>query len=541
MEVCVDGTTGTCFMGSTASGSVNPACGATIAKTCYDTTAKMIFVRSRLQDRRGRFLDDQYIRTIKGAMMKNSHDTKAQSTIEFTFAMVAIMFLIYGMVMVFRWAGMDLANRRVAQDNAMTMDLTNVPYHDPAAQLNSDMDSVLPIAAVYHGSITNREYKSMIKKNDIKGQTALILILLTAAALIFLAITLNWGRIAQTKALVTIAADQSASLLASEAASYGEMQKQTYLKDENRYQALGGAFLSFLMLIIIVVLSIISVFCPPLAAFIAPITSVMGALAAGLMAVSFVLQLAVIAPMISQLWNKQQKNQPAPQQFYEQGIVTALQGVITDQVNITDYFDWNGNGQFGNNTSNASNDIVSRFAVFYTDRLKMLNQPDNPAVVFFYDQLAELINGETCGQSQSDNYNYGTAVAPACISAGVLPFNPSTGGCTPSTCTTSGINCVANSVDGVCQEKVPNGFQLNDPCVSNSDSSSPTYNPYCDPCCQPLSVPDPMYSAGNPLHPTPNISIRPGTTTCPDQSAMPAQCLVNNPYGGNSSSIRPTL
>ena len=81
-------------------------------------------------------------------------DTKAQSTIEFTFAMVAIVFLIYGMVMVFRWAGMDLANRRVALDNTMTMDLTNVPYHDPAAQLNSDMDSILPIAAVYHGSIT---------------------------------------------------------------------------------------------------------------------------------------------------------------------------------------------------------------------------------------------------------------------------------------------------------------------------------------------------------------------------------------------------
>jgi len=53
--------------------------------------------------------------------MKNiNHDSKAQSTIEFTFAMVAIIFLIFGMLRVFRWAGMDLANRRVNQDLSLT-------------------------------------------------------------------------------------------------------------------------------------------------------------------------------------------------------------------------------------------------------------------------------------------------------------------------------------------------------------------------------------------------------------------------------------
>ena len=76
---------------------------------------------------------------------------KAQSTIEFTFAMIAIMFLIYGMVMVFRWAGMDLAQRRFSQDSS----ITNLVGGDPASQLNADVDSVLPIAAVYRGSVTN--------------------------------------------------------------------------------------------------------------------------------------------------------------------------------------------------------------------------------------------------------------------------------------------------------------------------------------------------------------------------------------------------
>jgi len=81
-------------------------------------------------------------------MMKNF---KAQSTIEFTFAMVVVMFLVYGMVQVFRWAGMDLAQRRYFQDSSIT---TN-PAGDPASQLDFNADFVQPMAAVYHGNITD--------------------------------------------------------------------------------------------------------------------------------------------------------------------------------------------------------------------------------------------------------------------------------------------------------------------------------------------------------------------------------------------------
>jgi hypothetical protein len=83
-------------------------------------------------------------------MMKRSQN-KAQSTIEFTFAMIVVIFLIYGMIQVFRWAGMDLAQRRYAQDTA----LTNLTSFDPASELNADNDQVLPIAAVYHGNVSN--------------------------------------------------------------------------------------------------------------------------------------------------------------------------------------------------------------------------------------------------------------------------------------------------------------------------------------------------------------------------------------------------
>jgi len=46
--------------------------------------------------------------------------TKAQSTIEFTFVMIAILLLAYGLIRIFRWAGMDLAERRYEHERVLT-------------------------------------------------------------------------------------------------------------------------------------------------------------------------------------------------------------------------------------------------------------------------------------------------------------------------------------------------------------------------------------------------------------------------------------
>jgi len=356
----------------------------------------------------------------------------------------------------------------------------------------------------------------MIKK--ISGQTALILILLTAAALIFLAITLNWGRIAQTKTLLTIAADQSASLLASDAASYGEMEKQTYLGDKNQVTAQTRILVAIFAIVIAIIAVVLALSTGGQSLWLFSLAVVSLVLAV----VNLTLQLTVVQPGITALWNLLQKDQPIPQQFYEQGITTALQGSVGDRVNVTDYFDSNTNGIFGK-TNNASNDTIGRFALFYTDRLKMLNQPPIPQVVFFYNQLGELMNGETCDQNANDvSLNLGVSPNPAC----------------------AGLDCAADPIDPVCQVKIPNGFQLNDACVN----SAAAYNPYCDPCCQPPIVPDPAYSASdlNPLHPTPFKSVRPSNcpaltpTDCspsnpnadPNSSdCVPSQCLTNNPYG----------
>ena len=82
--------------------------------------------------------------------MKRIKSVLGQSTIEFTFGIIVIMFLIYGMIQVFRWAGMDLAQRRYYQDTS----ILNIGSGNPESELNADDDIVVPMAAVYHGKIT---------------------------------------------------------------------------------------------------------------------------------------------------------------------------------------------------------------------------------------------------------------------------------------------------------------------------------------------------------------------------------------------------
>ncbi len=73
---------------------------------------------------------------------------QGQATIEFTFSMIVIIFLIYGMVQVFRWAGLDLAERRVAHDKLLTNESLTAEQ-----QLNPEFYRGRKMDAVHHGDI----------------------------------------------------------------------------------------------------------------------------------------------------------------------------------------------------------------------------------------------------------------------------------------------------------------------------------------------------------------------------------------------------
>lgn len=77
--------------------------------------------------------------------MKN----KAQATIEFTFAVILVLLLLYGFIMVFRWVGLSYVERRQAQEGSL------ISSTKEEEQVMDRLDSYRPrhLQAVYKGNI----------------------------------------------------------------------------------------------------------------------------------------------------------------------------------------------------------------------------------------------------------------------------------------------------------------------------------------------------------------------------------------------------
>ena len=69
-----------------------------------------------------------------------------QSTIEFTFAMMVTLILVFALFMVFRWVGLDLANRRFTHDRTLTNDALR-----PEQQLTPDFYKPRKLDAAFRG------------------------------------------------------------------------------------------------------------------------------------------------------------------------------------------------------------------------------------------------------------------------------------------------------------------------------------------------------------------------------------------------------
>jgi len=72
-------------------------------------------------------------RRSKANGFKNNNKARlisAQVIIEFTFSMIIIFLMIYGLMMIFRWTGMDLAFRRISHEDVLTNTIERA-YTDP--------------------------------------------------------------------------------------------------------------------------------------------------------------------------------------------------------------------------------------------------------------------------------------------------------------------------------------------------------------------------------------------------------------------------
>lgn len=67
----------------------------------------------------------------------------AQVILEFTFCMIVILIMIYGVVKVFFWTGRDLAERRISHDEVLTSEsLNSLEQIDPYFYTPISMNAV---------------------------------------------------------------------------------------------------------------------------------------------------------------------------------------------------------------------------------------------------------------------------------------------------------------------------------------------------------------------------------------------------------------
>lgn len=233
------------------------------------------------------------------------------------------------------------------------------------------------------------------KLNSRRGQVAVVMILVIAIAFILYAAILNLSRVSQSKSVVTIASNLSASQLGSLMASYGESILQTSLGGRTEVKGFRQVFATIL-LIVLVVLIIVASLIPGMqwAAFL--LAKIGGMLAAvvgvALLLVALVIQLTVVEPGMTNLWNKMMEGQLIPlDDFVERGIQAGLLSSVSDQVTVPDEDDTDLDGIYGVSSSGNANDTVGRFSLYYAERLKNIKPRGGAAIGDFFAALQEFL------------------------------------------------------------------------------------------------------------------------------------------------------
>jgi len=229
------------------------------------------------------------------------------------------------------------------------------------------------------------------------GQVAIILILVIAAALIFYAVSLNLGRLTQTRALVTIASNTSASLLASNMASYGQQLSSTSLKGRDEVCGWTGFMAVLIALVIILIVAWSQQW------WLLEGTKLLLAIVTVALAVTaVVVQAVVLQPGLTQSWNRIiRQTLSMRNQFTEGAIQSALGKVVTDSVQVPDVNDMDGDRIWvapSELNSLPFADQISRFGMYYNERLQKIGPfTPGPAIDEFIRALDEFVHERAGG------------------------------------------------------------------------------------------------------------------------------------------------
>ncbi|MFH1360154.1 MAG: hypothetical protein ABIJ41_03855 [Candidatus Omnitrophota bacterium] len=230
---------------------------------------------------------------------------------------------------------------------------------------------------------------ALIKSFSLKkrGQIAIVIVVVIAILLVFLAITYNLGQVAQNKTLTMIAANQGAAIMGSFMASYAENVYQTVMNGESECDddltICGWSGVAKILFAIIVV-AVLTYFLGPagtLASF-AFLAGIIMRIGGGLIRMFFT------EPAITEAWEKQWENLSLENKVAEQGLMMSLQFAVNDTAKLIDYQDLDLDGRFGDQ------DKVGRFQYYNFQRLEALverGEIDEEIIKRFQNALCEFV------------------------------------------------------------------------------------------------------------------------------------------------------
>jgi hypothetical protein len=234
-----------------------------------------------------------------------------------------------------------------------------------------------------------------------RGQVAIILIIVVALALVFYAVVMNLGKVSSAKTIITVASNSGASIMASQMASYG----QKLYKEEmgGKFKECSTNWLPFLAIIVAIIVVILTWG----AALPVMVMAIMGLV---MQVVSLALQVTVIQPGITDMWNKISSDLSSVDYFVETGVQTALFKAVNDYSLVQDIYDLDGDGLYG-----EGEDYVGRLAAYYDRRARMeLLMRDPKFVEDFSDGLEEFLYDNPFGLADEDeNRDFWALTSPA--------------------------------------------------------------------------------------------------------------------------------
>lgn len=75
--------------------------------------------------------------------------------LEFTFCMIIVFLMMFSLIMIFRWSGADLGQRRVAHDTLLINSIVedyNIPSEGPLSQIDPYFYQPVKMNAVWDGN-----------------------------------------------------------------------------------------------------------------------------------------------------------------------------------------------------------------------------------------------------------------------------------------------------------------------------------------------------------------------------------------------------